>query len=118
MMHSRSLLEARENLFRALADGTRQQILDILAREGSMNVTELCARMSKEQNLISHHLSCLRNCGLVSVKEKGRFSFYEVRNRNVLKLLGIADRHVKEVLNDVLSCVVVSKRQTTLTIAE
>ncbi len=113
-MHSRSLLGARENLFRALADGTRQEILDLLARQGAMNVTELCGKLGKEQNLISHHLSCLRNCGLVNVTERGRFAFYEIRNRNVLRLLGIADKHVKDILNDVLSCVVVSTRQTQL----
>ncbi len=117
-MHSRSLLEARENLFRALGDGTRQEILDLLARQGAMNVTELCEKLGREQNLISHHLSCLRNCGLVGVTERGRFAFYEIRNRNVLKLLGIADKHVKDVLNDVLSCVVVSKRQNPLASAE
>ncbi len=111
-MHSRNLIEARENLFRALADGTRQEILEVLAREGAMNVTELCRRLGREQNLMSHHLSCLRNCGLVGVSEKGRFAFYEIRNRNVLRLLGIADKHVKDILNDVLSCVVVSTRQT------
>lgn len=114
MMHSRTLLEARENLFRALADGTRQEILEILAREGVLSVTELCGRLGKEQNLVSHHLSCLRNCGLVNVNERGRFAFYEIRNRNVLRLLGIADKHVAGVLNDVLSCVVVSRRQIPL----
>lgn len=114
MLHSRTLLEARENLFRALADGTRQEILEVLANQGAMNVTELCHKLGKEQNLISHHLSCLRNCGLVNVVEKGRFAFYEIRNRNVLRLLGIADKHVKSLLNDVLSCVVVSKRQLPL----
>lgn len=113
-MHSRTLLEARENLFRALADGTRQEILEILAREGALSVTELCGRLGKEQNLVSHHLSCLRNCGLVNVNERGRFAFYEIRNRNVLRLLGIADKHVAGVLNDVLSCVVVSRRQIPL----
>jgi DNA-binding transcriptional ArsR family regulator len=114
MMHSRSLLEARENLFRALADSTRLEILEVLAKDGAMNVSELCERLGKEQNLISHHLSCLRNCGLVSVTEKGRFAIYEIRNRNVLRLLGIADKHIKDILNDVLSCVVVSKRQVAL----
>ncbi len=110
MMNSRNLLEARENLFRALADGTRQEILEVLADKGAITVTELCERLGKEQNLVSHHLSCLRNCGLVSVTERGRFAFYRIRNRNVLKLLGIADKHVEGVLKDVLSCVVVSKR--------
>jgi DNA-binding transcriptional ArsR family regulator len=114
MIHSRSLLEARENLFRALADSTRLEILEVLAGQGAMNVTELCERLGKEQNLVSHHLSCLRNCGLVNVVERGRFAFYEIRNRNVLRLLGIADKHVASILNDVLSCVVVSKRQIPL----
>jgi DNA-binding transcriptional ArsR family regulator len=115
MMQSRSLLEARENLFRALADSTRLEILQILATKGAQNVTSLCARLGKEQNLVSHHLACLRNCGLVQVTEEGRFSVYEIKNRNVLRLLGIADKHVAAVLNDVLSCLVVSKRQTPLT---
>ncbi len=110
MMNSRNLLEARENLFRALADSTRLQILELLANEGAKNVTELCQKLRREQNLISHHLACLKNCGLVQVTEKGRFSIYEVRNRNVLKLLGLADKHVAGVLNDVLSCIEVSKR--------
>jgi DNA-binding transcriptional ArsR family regulator len=114
MMHSRNLLEARENLFRALADGTRQEILDVLAHQGAMTVTELCQKLGKEQNLMSHHLSCLRNCGLVKVTERGRFAIYEIRNRNVLKLLGIADKHVEGILNDVLSCIVVSKAQMPL----
>ncbi len=114
MIHSRSLLEARENLFRALADRTRLEILEILVREGAKNVSDLCEKLDKEQNLVSHHLSCLKNCGLVQVTEKGRFSIYEIRNRNVLRLLGIADKHVAGVLNDVLSCVVVSKRQAPL----
>jgi DNA-binding transcriptional ArsR family regulator len=115
MMHSRNLLEARENLFRALADGTRQEILEILAKDGAMNVTDLCRRLGKDQNLVSHHLSCLRNCGLVSVTERGRFAIYSIRNRNVLRLLGIADKHVAGIINDVLSCVVVSKRSVPLT---
>lgn len=114
MMHSRNLLEARENLFRALADSTRLEILEVLAKDGAKNVSELCEKLGKEQNLISHHLACLRNCGLVQVTEKGRFSIYEIRNRNVLRLLGLADKHVAGVLNDVLSCVVVSKRQAPL----
>ncbi len=108
------MLEARENLFRALADSTRLEMLEILAKEGAKNVSELCHRIGKEQNLISHHLACLRNCGLVQVTEKGRFSIYEIRNRNVLRLLGMADKHVAGVLNDVLSCVVVSNRQAPL----
>ncbi len=87
------------------------EILEILAKDGARNVSELCEKLGKEQNLISHHLACLKNCGLVQVTEKGRFSIYEIRNRNVLRLLGIADKHVAGVLNDVLSCVVVSKRQ-------
>ena len=114
MMHSRNLLEARENLFRALADATRLEILEVLTERGPMNVTELCERLGREQNLISHHLSCLRNCGLVQVTERGRFAIYEIRNRNVLRLLGIADKHVEGILNDVLSCLVVSKRQAPL----
>ncbi|MGO9644492.1 MAG: hypothetical protein ACLPY5_07065 [Candidatus Bathyarchaeia archaeon] len=76
-------------------------------------VDEETEELGKEQNLISHHLSCLRN-NLARVTEKGRFACYGIRNRNVLKLLGILDKQVEGVLNDMLSCVVVSRRQTLL----
>lgn len=50
--------------FAALADGTRRQIIELLARE-ELSAGEIAAHFSCSQPAVSHHLRILRNAGLV-----------------------------------------------------
>lgn len=109
MIHA-DLSTLRAYLFRALGDRTRLEILRLL-EGGSMSVSKVCGRLGKEQNLISHHLGCLRNCGLVKTERKGRSIIYSIRDERVLKLLEIADSHIRDVLEGILSCEVVRGRE-------
>ncbi|HZR46430.1 MAG TPA: metalloregulator ArsR/SmtB family transcription factor, partial [Candidatus Manganitrophaceae bacterium] len=63
------LLAAQVGLFTALADPTRLKILKLLHQKGPMHVTKIYETLGKPQNLISHHLNCLRTCGLVTVEK-------------------------------------------------
>ena len=106
------LLTARVHLFKALADRTRLQILEMLSKEGEMSVTEIYRRLGRQQNLISHHLACLKNCGLAKTRKQGKQIYYRLRNKKVLKFFDRADAHVREVLESVLACEVVSEQET------
>ena len=108
MIHG-DLITARIHLFRALADRTRLEILDLLRERGEMSVTAICEAIGKEQNLTSHHLSCLRNCGLAQTRRDGKNIYYSLRNEKVTELFSKADAHVREVLESVLSCEVVAR---------
>ncbi len=106
MIHA-DMNTARAHLFRALGDMTRLEILKLLDNAGSLSVSEICGRLKKEQNLISHHLGCLKNCGLVKTERNGRSIIYSIKDEKILKLLEIADSHIVNVLEGILSCEVV-----------
>ena len=101
------LITAREHLFKALGDRTRLEIIEMLREFGEMSVTDIQIKLGKEQNLISHHLSCLKNCGIVKSKKNGKSVIYSIRDKRISKLLAITDEHVRSLLESVLSCEIV-----------
>jgi ArsR family transcriptional regulator, arsenate/arsenite/antimonite-responsive transcriptional repressor len=63
--------------FAALADPTRLQVLEVLAR-GSHCVCDLRDEVPIAANLLSYHLKVLREAGLVSATRRGRWIDYAV----------------------------------------
>ena len=53
------------DVFKALGDPTRRSILEMLAKEGDMSAGEIASRFEISAPSISHHLSILKNAGLV-----------------------------------------------------
>ena len=105
------LLTARVHFFKALGDRRRLEILKMLSDGKPLNVTEIYQKLGHAQNLVSHHLACLKNCGLVTADKQGQQVFYRIRSKNVLKLLNLTDAYIKDVLESVLFCEVVSENR-------
>lgn len=106
---------ARVHFFKALADRTRQDILKMLMNGKALNVTEIYQRLGQAQNLISHHLACLKNCGLVTAEKQGKQVFYRLRNKKAVKFINLADTYIKDILESVLFCEVVSDEKEAVT---
>ena len=53
------------DVFRALDDPTRRQILEMLAAQGELAAGDITARFDISAPSISHHLSILKGAGLV-----------------------------------------------------
>jgi DNA-binding transcriptional ArsR family regulator len=71
--------DATDTLFRALADPTRRQILDLLAERGPLNVSQLAAKFPDlVTSGISKHLMGLRAAGLVHANREGRQQIYRL----------------------------------------
>src|SRR5262249_22719889 len=66
-------------VFKLLADETRLRILLYLAREGELNVTELCERLDQSQPAVSHHLALMRVAGIIEPRRDGKHNYYSVR---------------------------------------
>ena len=62
---------ARRDVFQAIADPTRREIINLLARQ-PMNVNALGEHFTISRPGISQHLKILVECGLVEVSQQGR----------------------------------------------
>ena len=74
-------------VFKLLADETRLRILIYLAREGELNVTELCERLEQSQPAVSHHLALMRVAGIIEPRREGKHNFYSVRPEHFQELM-------------------------------
>jgi len=72
---------------KALADDTRQQILELL-QEGEMCVSDVVAAFDMSQPTISHHLHILKQFGLVTSRKEGKQVFYAINRDNVIECCG------------------------------
>ena len=78
-------------LFRGLADPTRLAIVQHLARR-EHRVVDLTAHLGLAQSTVSGHLSCLRDCGLITARAEGRASVYSLARPELFDLLAAAER--------------------------
>jgi DNA-binding transcriptional ArsR family regulator len=65
------------DVFNAVAEPRRRQILDILA-SGERSVNDLVTELDLAQPLVSKHLRVLREVGLVDVRDEGRHRLYRL----------------------------------------
>lgn len=77
MPHRKNLLEARAEVFKALAHPSRLAIIDALA-EGERCVAELNEEVDADLSTVSRHLTVLRNAGILSSEKRGNQVFYRL----------------------------------------
>ena len=79
-------------LFRSLGDTTRLAILRRLAH-GEARVVDLTGELGLAQSTVSAHLACLRECGLVDSRPRGRASVFSLAaEHQPMALLSAAGR--------------------------
>ncbi len=71
-----------QETFKALSDPTRREILNLL-REGAKTAGEIGDHFPMTGATVSHHLSVLRDAGLISDDKRGKYIYYEL-NLSVL----------------------------------
>ena len=64
-------------LFKALCNSTRAQIVEFLL-SGERCVCEMTGPLDLSQPLVSHHLSLLREAGMVNVRDEGARTYYSI----------------------------------------
>jgi ArsR family transcriptional regulator len=72
---------------KALADDTRQRILQMLL-EKEMCVSDIVDAFDMSQPTISHHLNVLRQFDLVTSRKAGKQVFYAINRDNVVECCG------------------------------
>ena len=96
-------ISLKAKLFRGFSDPSRLSILECLL-DGPRNVSEIVAVTDLSQPNASNHLACLRDCGLVTAVQDGRYVYYHLSDDRVANLLTLADDVLAEVARGVYEC--------------
>lgn len=72
---------------KALADDTRQQIMQLVCCRW-LSVAEIVEGLHVTQPTVSHHLAVLRAAGLVHVREEGKQTFYSLNQERMASCCG------------------------------
>jgi DNA-binding transcriptional ArsR family regulator len=67
------------DVFSAIADPTRRQILDVLAQVDELPLYEMTAKFHMGRTGVSKHLAILKEAGLVEDRKVGRESRYHLK---------------------------------------
>lgn len=78
--------EGEVEIFKAVSDPCRLRILKLL-KEGELCVCEIMTALKKPQSSTSHHLSILREAGLVKERRDGKWSYYRLADGAVMEML-------------------------------
>ncbi|EUJ52207.1 ArsR/SmtB family transcription factor [Paenilisteria rocourtiae] len=81
-------------IFKALADPTRVQILN-LVQDREYSVNDIARTLGFNQTTVSHQLRFLKNLRLVKSRREGTTIYYTQDDNHVLELLSQAIRHVE-----------------------
>ncbi len=61
-----------DEVFRALADASRRELLDRLRADNGQTLNQLCARLDMTRQAVSKHLGILEAANLVTTVRRGR----------------------------------------------
>ena len=81
-------LEAEAEIFRAMADPCRLMILKLL-KEGELCACEIMVAINRPQSTTSHHLSILKDAGLIKERKNGRWSRYRLSEGAVMETMNL-----------------------------
>ena len=71
-------MEARRDVFQAIADPTRRAIIGMIAQQ-PVNVNTIAEQFDVSRQAISLHLKILSECGLLNIKQIGRERLSEAK---------------------------------------
>ncbi|MFL5222264.1 MAG: ArsR/SmtB family transcription factor [Microvirga sp.] len=80
-----------DEVFKALADASRRELLDRLRADNGQTLGELCARLAMTRQAVSKHLAVLEDANLVAVVWRGREKLHYL---NPVPIHDIADRWI------------------------
>jgi DNA-binding transcriptional ArsR family regulator len=77
----------RRDVFQAIADPTRRDIINLIAYK-PLNLNAIAEKFEVSRPAISQHIKILAECGLIDIKKQGRERYCEAKLK---KLSEVAD---------------------------
>ena len=80
-----------DDVFKALADASRRELLDRLRADNGQTLGDLCARLDMSRQAVSKHLAILESANLVATIRRGREKLHYL---NPVPIHEIAERWI------------------------
>jgi DNA-binding transcriptional ArsR family regulator len=71
-------MEIRRDVFQAIADPVRREIIKVIANE-SLTLNGIADAFEISRQAISNHVKILTECGIVEINQKGRERYCEIK---------------------------------------
>ena len=71
-------MEARRDVFQAIADPTRREIINLIAHK-HLTPNNIAENFDVTRQAISLHIKILIECGLITIKQEGRERYYRAK---------------------------------------
>lgn len=71
-------MEARRDVFQAIADPTRRQIIGLIAQQ-PLNLNTVAEKFDMSRQAVSLHIKILEECGLITLRQQGRERYCEAK---------------------------------------
>jgi len=72
------MTSTRRDVFQAIADPTRRQIINLIAYQ-PLNLNAIAENFDVSRPAISQHIKILIECGLINIKKNGRERYCEAK---------------------------------------
>lgn len=81
-------LQKVAKVLKTIAHPVKLEILEVLESEEPLDVSTLCERIDSacEISMMSHHLSKMKDNGVLVSEKKGKQVFYSIADRNLLNI--------------------------------
>ncbi|MBC5772507.1 winged helix-turn-helix transcriptional regulator [Pontibacter sp. KCTC 32443] len=80
-------LERAAYVLKCVAHPIRISIIDLLEQKERLTVSELQEVLKIEQSLLSHHLTNMRDKGVVDTKREGKNVYYFLTDKNITHII-------------------------------
>ncbi|NVO86417.1 helix-turn-helix transcriptional regulator [Hymenobacter sp. P5252] len=74
-------------ILKTTAHPTRIAIVQLLAQQEGLSVTDISEKLHVEQSLLSHHLTGMKLKGILSSTREGKSIFYSLKMREVVDVI-------------------------------
>lgn len=82
-------------VLRSVNHKLRQEIIQIIDKNGKMTVTDLYIKLRIEQSVASQHLALLRRAGVVVTSRDGKYIYYSVDHERLDEISRLLSELVK-----------------------
>jgi len=85
-------LESAAEMLKAIAHPTRIAIVAMLDADKKLSVTEIYEALNIEQAVASHHLSILKNKGVLLSERSGKNCYYSLKHQRLSQIIECIDK--------------------------